>query len=162
MYKNNDKITLTINNVMDLEGNILPCNIVLPINENITLPNETVQVSIFEYQEGNLTGGHIAFNIYVGEIKTIEALIYDKINNNKKFDVNSKLEIHKLDTPLCCKTIDNGKIFVFAKVTENDIVVNNLAELKEKLYEISGSFLQVKEGLSIVKKLKYKRTVNKS
>lgn len=156
MFRNNDKFTLTITNFLDLDGNVLPGNIKMPINGEISIPKETVQVMVFEYQEGNVMDGSLAFNIYIGEIRTISSLADDRNNNYFVFSVNKNVDIKSIESPVCTKKTNTGKVVVFATVTENDIVVKNLDELKEKLYEISDSFLQVKEATSKVKKLKYK------
>ena len=98
MFAYNEKIKLTVMNVRDRNGRLLPINISLPLNvKNINLPENISQLSIIEYHEGIEIYGHRAFNIYVGKTGTIEEILNIrkkiKINDNFNNDFKNSKEL---------------------------------------------------------------------
>ena len=50
MFKNNDRLTLSLINARDINGNILPLSLTLPLKDNeFHIPEEVVAIDIFEY-----------------------------------------------------------------------------------------------------------------
>ena len=76
----NDKITFTVVNIIDDNGNVFPKSYKLPIEEELILPENVRRVSIFEGQEGNIEEGFIAFDIIVGKVGQIKDVFVAKKN----------------------------------------------------------------------------------
>lgn len=152
MFAYNEKITLTVMNVRDRYGKLLPISISLPFNiKNLNFPENISQLSIIEYHEGIETYGHRAFNIYVGEVGTIEEIIKKdikiRINNNFHSEIKSCKE------QLVYQQIEENMVYIFASVQGNDIVVKNVEELAEILKIISKEISSIKRSVAKIRKL---------
>ena len=152
MFAYKEKITLTIINVKDRNGKIIPINVSLPYNiKKIDFPENIAQLSIIEYHEGIETYGHRAFNIYVGQTSTIHEMLDKKL----KIRINSNLksEIKSIDEQLVYYQKEEGILNIFALVQGNDIVVNNVEELEAVLKTISREFESIKRSVAKIRKL---------
>lgn len=155
MFAYNEKIKLTVMNVRDRNGRLLPINISLPLNvKNINLPENISQLSIIEYHEGIEIYGHRAFNIYVGKTGTIEEILNIrkkiKINDNFNNDFKNSKEL------LVYSQRDTEVLDIFASVHGNDIVVEDIEELEKVLKDISREFSIIKKSVAKIRKLRKK------
>lgn len=151
MFAYKEKLSLTITNIKDRYGRILPISIPLPLeNENISLPKNISQLSIIEYHEGIEIYGHRAFNIYVGQT----GIFRDLLNKEQKIKINPNFnkEIKSSKELIVYQQIDNV-LDIFATVQGNDIVVENVEELNTIIKKISKEFSIIKKSASKIRKL---------
>lgn len=149
MFKNNDKLTLTVINAKNIDGNILPLHIKLPTDINqIKLPDSLVSIDIFEYQEEDYIKGTNLFSIYIGDISTTEELLEEIENKKVKFKIIPK----NTKQPVCFQTTSEIKI-IYAILNHQDIVVKNLTELKILLQTISNELSNIQKHVTNIKKL---------
>ena len=152
MFAYNEKINLTVMNVRDRYGKLLPINLSLPFNvKNLNFPENISQLSIIEYHEGIETYGHRVFNIYVGQTGTIKEILDKKV----KIKINNNLneEIKSVKEQLVYYQKDDGNIHIFASLHGNDIVVKNVEELEEVLKIISKELSSIKRSVAKIRKL---------
>lgn len=149
MFGNNDKLTLTLINARDINGNILPFQLKLPLGNDYTLPEGISSLDVFEYHEGLINGGNIAFSIYIGEITTINNLVSSKLSNVK---IAKNIEIPSVDSLLCFQHL-SGKQIIFATVNEQDIIVENKEKLMEVIEQLSDNFNIINNSLIKIKSL---------
>lgn len=155
MFGNNDKITLTLINAKNIDGEILPLQLSLPLtDDNYIIPEDLVSIDVFEYHEGLVNGGNIAFSIYIGEITTINNLIKSNTISNVKISKN--IIITSIDSPICIKDRLDKKI-VFANINENDIVVNNKEELISVINNLSNNLNIIRNSVLKIKNIKLKK-----
>ena len=136
MFAYNEKISLTVMNVRDKSGKLLPINIALPLNNGIiNLPENVSQLSIIEFHEGIEIYGHRVFNIYVGQTGTFDEII----NKNKKIRIKDNFyEKIKSSKEQLAYNETEYMIYILGLVQGNDIVV-------KKLYSIFSA-----EGLRFI------------
>ncbi len=150
MFGQNDKVTLTLINLRDIMGNVLPYSFKLPLEGD--LPENVVAMDVFLYQEGINNGAKKAFSIYVGEKMTLKELVF----KTKSFEVvvseNNELQPGSL---LLVQNIMDRKV-ASAIINENDIVVENREQLIMVVEEISDKFNDINKSLSIVRNLSIK------
>ena len=154
MFGQNDKVTLTLLNARDIDGNILPFQLKLPINCKYILPEGIASLDVFEYHEGLVNGGNIVFSIHIGEITSINNLI----NENAIYDVkiSKNIVIPSIDSPICIQNMV-GKKVVFATLNEQDIVIENKEKLIEVIDHLSDNFNEIKRTVNKVRILSKKK-----
>ena len=149
----NDKMNFVITNMKDINGKIYPGYIKLPVMD-INLTSNIVSVSIFEYQEGYVIGGIEVYRLIVGEVETINDLTKEiserKINYEYIIDESIK---KKLDDRLCYITDENGKKIFYTMVNDNDIVVSNNQELKNRILEVSNEINCINNSIQNIRKM---------
>ena len=150
MFGQNDKVTLTLINLRDIMGNVLPYSFKLPLEGD--LPENVVAMDVFLYQEGINNGAKKAFSIYVGEKMTLKELVF----KTKSFEVvvseNNELQPGSL---LLVQNIMDRKV-ASAIINENDIVVENREQLIMVVEEISDKFNDINKSLSMIRNLSIK------
>ena len=150
MFGQNDKVTLTLINLRDIMGNVLPYSFKLPLEGD--LPENVVAMDVFLYQEGINNGAKKAFSIYVGEKMTLKELVF----KTKSFEVvvseNNELQPGSL---LLVQNIMDRKV-ALAIINENDIVVENREQLIMVVEEISDKFNDINKSLSMIRNLSIK------
>jgi len=144
-----DKITLCAINFTNKDGEIINYHLSFPLKEDFEIPEDVIQVSIFEAHQGFSNYGFTAFNIYVGNITTIKGTI-DHYNTGKGYKVIPD-KIKSVDAKLCYYNDNHDNWIVFAKINEGDIVVKDLQELKMILITISNNFENIKEAIGNIK-----------
>jgi len=151
MFRENDKINLSLLNAKDIKGNIIPFSLPLPLdNKEYDIPNELVSVDVCEYHEGTVIGGASVFSIYIGQKSTIERLFAKGSNN--KIKIKNKLEIPTVDTPICYQENDGVKT-VFAVLKSQDIVVSDQNQLLQILEVISNEYATICGAVDRIKGL---------
>ena len=154
MFGNNDKITLTLINAKNIDGEILPLQLSLSLtDDNYTIPNDLVSIDVFEYHEGLVNGGNTIFSIYIGEVTSINNLI--KSNTMSDVRISKNIVITSIDSPICIKDRLDKKI-VFANINENDVVVNNKEELIFVIQNLSNNISIIKKSLTKIKTMSRK------
>lgn len=150
MFGQNDKVTLTLINLRDIMGNVLPYSFKLPLEGD--LPKNVAAMDVFEYQEGINNGAKKVFSIYVGEKMTLKQLVLKA----KSFEVvvpeNNELQP---DSLLLVQNIMDRKV-ASAIISKNDIVVENREQLIMVVEEISDKFNDINKSLSMVRNLSVK------
>lgn len=144
MFRQNDKITLTLMNARDIQGNILPFELKLPLTNEYSIPENIVALDVFEYHEGLVNGGNVAFSIYMGETTSINNLIKENI----VFDIKITKNIVNLsmDTSICVQNI-SGKKVVFSIVNEQDVVVKDKEKLIQVIEQLSSNFKVMNDSI---------------
>lgn len=137
MFGSYDKMTLSLVNAADTDGNLLPFSLTLPVDAEVSLPSELASVDVFEYQEGFIAGGEIAFSIYVGEKSTIDEIV--DMKDGIRMQLRDEIEIPSVDTPVCYQIVDNKKK-IYAVLDENDVVARDHNELKKVISELSSNY----------------------
>ena len=159
MFGYNDKLTLTTINTINKKGEIINYNLSFPIDkEELSIPEDVIQMSIFEYHEGREIYGHETSKICVGKTTSIYH-IYKSQGQNYVFRDKLFDNIESPDDTLCYYDDSNGKHIVFSKINDEDIVVRNIDELKETLLFISKEFQNINDSSSKIKR--YKKEKNK-
>ncbi len=148
MFASNDKIVLSLVNIKSFNNIYLDCSYTLPaeIPENIL--NNIGSIDVFEYHEGTINNGFVAFSIYVGEKSTLDELI----TSNKKILINDNTKIEDLNKPILYRIKDH-KIIIMNELRENDIVVHNKEELQEIIKIISIESQKIKDSIKRVRTL---------
>lgn len=154
MFKDNDKISLNLVNAKDIEGNILPIVIKLPIEEKYNLPYELASFDVFEYHEGLNNYGNIVFSIYIGESAKVKDVISDM--NNQGVNISPTLYIPSMNSNVCYKEIDNKKE-IFAVLNDQDIVVENQKQLISVINKLSDNFSCINNCVYAIKTLSKNR-----
>lgn len=154
MFGNNDKLSLVLINARNINGDILPFQLRLPLNKKCILPEELVSMDAFEYHEGLVNGGNIAFSIYIGEVTTIMKLYHEIDKNDIK--VIDNIEITSVDLPICIQKI-SGKKVVYAILNEQDIVVESQEKLIEVIEQISDNFNTINNSVTKIRMLSKKK-----
>ena len=127
MFGKNDKLSLTFVNARDINGNIFPFQLKLPLSDSeYILPEGLASIDLFEYHEGLVNGGNVVFSIYIGGVTTINNL-RDEINKSN-VKIAKNIEIESIDSPVCVQR-EAGNQVVFATINENDVVVDNQEQL---------------------------------
>lgn len=151
MFGINDKLSLTLINAKDVNGNILPFQLQLPLNNNkYNLPKELASIDVFEYHEGLVNSGHVVVSLYVGKVTTINKIIDEIAKGNVRIATN--LEIASINTPLCIKN-NLGKQVVFDVINDHDIVVESQEQLMETIEQLSNNLNIINNSVSKIKKL---------
>ncbi|MBQ6687273.1 MAG: hypothetical protein IJN03_01980 [Bacilli bacterium] len=156
MFAQNEKLTLTLINARDINGNILPFQLQLPISSEYSLPEGVASLDVFEYHEGLANFGNVAFTIYIGEVTTVNNLI--NTNAISKVKITNNLDISSVDSSICIQTV-LGKSIVFANVKEQDVVVENIERLIEFIECLSNYFGVIDNS---VKKIRILSSDNKA
>ena len=156
MFGYRDDISLSIANITNKNGEKLSIDFSLPKHKDIVLADDIVKASLYEtliqgnYKEIN------TYNIYIGEIQTIQNLQ----KSNKKYRITKKItdtsNISQSD-PVCCFKEDNERYVVFAKVNEEDIIVKDIKELDEKIVDLTSDLILMKNSIQRVKQHIYKK-----
>lgn len=150
MFGQNDKVTLTLINLRDIMGNVLPYSFKLPLESD--LPKNVAAMDVFEYQEGINNGAKKVFSIYVGEKMTLKQLVLKA--NSFGVVVPENIELQP-DSLLLVKNIMDRKV-ASAIISKNDIVVENREQLIMVVEEISDKFNDINKSLSMVRNLSIK------
>lgn len=137
MFGSYDRMTLSLVNASDIDGNLLPFSLKLPIDGEVTFPENLAGIDVFEYQEGFIAGGEIVFSIYVGQKSTIDEIV--DMNDGIRMQLREEIEIPSVDTPVCYQVVDNRKK-IFAVLEDNDVVVKDKDELKETIALLSNNY----------------------
>ena len=116
MFGQNDKVTLTLINIRDNMGNVLPYSFKLQLEGD--LPKNVAAMDVFKYQEGINNGAKKVFSIYVGEKITLKQLVLKA----KSFEVvvPENIELQP-DSLLLVQNIMDRKV-ASAIINKNDIV----------------------------------------
>ena len=75
MLANNDKFVISLVNFMDFDNHIIDYSCKLPNDISDDILDKISKLDVFEYHEGTINTGYIAFSIYVGNITTINNLV---------------------------------------------------------------------------------------
>ena len=150
MFGQNDKVTLTLINLRDIMGNVLPYFFKLPLEGD--LPKNVVAMDVFEYQEGINNGAKKVFSIYVGEKMTLKQLVLKADSFEAVVPENIELQP---DSLLLVQNIMDRKV-ASAIINKNDIVVENREQLIMVVEEISDKFNDINKALSMVRNLSVK------
>lgn len=151
MFRVSDKIGLSIINARDIDGNILPFSLKLPLNESFSIPDELVSVDVFENHEGLITGGNVAFKICIGRATTLKELV----SEHKKIKTKKNLYISSIDDSICIQDGLEEQV-IFATLFWQDIVVENKEQLVKVIEMLSDSFKVVDDSVTKIRTL-YKR-----
>ena len=153
MFGQNDKLTLTFINARDIDGNMLPFQVKLPLSNEYTLPDNIASLDVFECHEGLVNGGSIVFSIYIGQITSINNLVNTNAISNVKIAKN--IEISSVDSPVCIQTVQ-GKQIIFATLNKQDIVVENKEKLIEVIEQLSDNFKSINNSVEKIHRLSKK------
>ena len=155
MFNTYDNLTLTLLNARDINGNILPFHLKLPLNnQDITIPKDLVSIEVHEYYEGQTIYSNSPYKICIGNTTTLSELIPNIKTSPIK--INNYLKIKSLeDTIICYQEINNTKI-IYTIINNQDIVVNNQEELIKIIKILSNEFNNLKKSISNIKTLSLK------
>ena len=155
MFKNNDKLTISLINAKDIEDNILPFNLTLPFSEEIdfNVLKDVVSIDAFENQQIDVNMEYPArkvFSIYIGNCSNISNL-YDPFNDLAKY-IKAGVNISSITSPVCYVRKDDTQI-IFASLEPGDILVNNLEELQIIIEKLNNSVKKITTEIANVKTL---------
>lgn len=151
MFKNNDRLTLSLINAKDINGNILPLSLTLPLKDNeFHIPEEVVAIDIFEYQEGTTTNGRVVFSLYVGETTSIKMIMHEI--RNKKVKIAKGIKIPSADSTVCYQNV-SGEKNIFAVLQPQDIIVKNTSQLPGIISNLSNEYAILCKSITNIKTL---------
>ena len=156
MFGYGDRITLSLVNGTDINGNIIPFNLSLPVNGDYEIPEDLSVVDVFEYQEGTSANGIIVFSIYVGNKSTVGELV--EIKDGKHIKLRDEIEIPSIDSDICYQTIGDNRV-VYAVIEENDLVVESHEKLRDAISKLSEDFNAFNKSVQKIKQ--FGRNMNK-
>ena len=155
MFKNNDRLTLSLINARDINGNILPLSLTLPLKDNeFHIPEEVVAIDIFEYQEGTTTNGRVVFSLYVGETTSIKMIIPEI--RRKKVKMAKGIKIPSADSIVCYQNISGVKN-IFAVLQPQDIIVKEPSQLPGVISNLSNEYAILCRSINNIKTLSKKK-----
>ena len=94
MFANNDKIVLSLVNIKNFNDFYLNYSYTLPVDISINILKDFASIDVFEYHEGSINSGFIAFSIYVGEKSSLNHLI----TSNKKIAIkNNEIKVSAIN-----------------------------------------------------------------
>ncbi|MBQ6538832.1 MAG: hypothetical protein IJL76_00950 [Bacilli bacterium] len=153
----NDKVFLSVSNVMNKEGEKYLINISLPNNfEYIGFPDDVIKVSVYEKEIKQYGEGDKVFNILVGKVSTMDDLFEDEEIVTFS-EMLAETDYVKTDDPVCYYKNDDGNCVIFAKIEDGDIVVKDVEELEEQVMDISYDFEKIQRSINKIKKYVYKK-----
>ena len=135
---NNEKIIVKTIDALNRKGEKLDYQVSFPFDERyFWAPASIREISIYEYHEGDEIYGFVPFKIYIGKLTSIKEICQ---SNDKNFSIEPQVfqELSSIDDKLCYYEDMHGKYIVFAKVNDEDIVVENNMEFKEVMVDISN------------------------
>lgn len=138
---NNEKITLKAINALNRKGEELDYNISFPFDERyFWAPASLREISIYEYHEGEEIYGYVPFKVYIGTVTSIKDICESK---GKKYSINALVynDIESINDKLCYYEDMYGRCIVFAKVNDDDIVVENNLEFKDVMVDLSNKYM---------------------
>ena len=158
MLRQNDKITLTIVNAINKNGEFAEFSgpNYVSSKEKWRFESDTIQVSVVEYQEGPVINMTKSFNIYVGKYKTFEDLfdpIVPELTGNVLLMPGLIKDIEQVSDLVAYYEDELGRKVVFAKVRPGDIVVDNIPELIFVIEYIMKQFRIAKQAIGRIQKL---------
>ena len=148
MFASNDKIVLSLVNIKNFNNVYLDCSYILPTEIPEDILKDIASIDVFEYHEGAINNGFIAFSIYVGEKTTLD----DLITCNKKVLISDNTKIKDLNKPILYR-IKYNKIIIMNELRDNDIVVHNKDELQKVIKIISIEYQNIKDSIKRVRTL---------
>lgn len=155
MFKNNDRLTLSLINARDINGNILQLSLTLPLKDNeFHIPEEVVAIDIFEYQEGTTTNGRVVFSLYVGETTSIKMIIPEI--RRKKVKMAKGIKIPSADSIVCYQNISGVKN-IFAVLKPQDIIVKEPSQLPGVISNLSNEYAILCRSINNIKTLSKKK-----
>ncbi len=152
MFGVNDRTSLTGINVFNKNKKLSGYVLKFPFNgEELDIPEDMVQMTIFENDSGYANFGHAVFKICIGEITTL-----DEINNNSKLERIEFFpsvfdELEGTADKIFYFIDDTGKKVLFSKVNDEDIVVSDIKEAKRVLTKISNEYRTINEATTRLK-----------
>ena len=82
MFHYEDNITLTVDNIINKNGDITNYKLSFPIIEDeLNIPDDIIEVSVFECNEGYDIIGYEVFKICVGNITSLNEIRKNQIKN---------------------------------------------------------------------------------
>ncbi len=148
MFANNDKFILSLVNIKDFKNTFLDCSYTLPTNIPDDILNNIASIDVFEYHEGKINNGFIAFSIYVGKKNTLNNLL----TYQEKITTKNNIKIANVNDLVLYRIIDN-QIIILNTLKPNDIVVQNKEELKQIINNLSLEFTNLKNTISRIRTL---------
>ena len=118
--------------------------------DELNIPDDIIEVNLFEGNEGFDTFGYESFKICVGKTISLNEIRRNKIKN-VIFSKRATSYIDSPDDKLCYFKNENNMYMVFAKIDKGDIVVESPEELKDALIYISRRFNTIKSEISRIR-----------
>ena len=132
-----------IENAKSIDGKNVNFRLKFPVTEDFNLPKKLVFVDVVYYENDIKT---VLFKICIGK-KEIARRFFNIGGVALPFDFAPTLEtIRSVDDEICYVIGKKGIRIVYTTVKENDIIVSNLDEMKEVIFELSNEFLMCKEN----------------
>ena len=158
MFGQDDKVYLSVSNVINRKGEKYIINIDLPSTfSTISFPDDVARVTVFEKEKKKHNKTYNAFNILVGEVGTFEKL-YENGEEIAFSELIEKEECIQNDDLICYyRDEEDDTCVIFAKIDETDIVVKDTEELEERLMDISYDFESIQRGINRIKRYVYKK-----
>lgn len=151
MFGYSDKISLSVINALDKDGNIIDFQLSFPISEDFEIPDNILQVSIFEMRQDIGYQGFNSFKIFIGTCSSIDEMYEAGILD--KTVIRENLHIKRLDKKICYFDNEKGNHVIYTTVDRGDIVVKNKDEMKNVLINISNEFASIKSSIARIKKM---------
>lgn len=152
MFGVNDRTSLTGINVFNKNKKLSGYVLKFPFNvEELDIPEDMVQMTIFENDSGYVNFGHAVFKICIGDITTLAAVNNNSEEERLEFFPGLFDELDGTDNKIFYFIDDTGKKVLFSKVNDNDIVVSNLEEAKKVLIKMSNEYRTIKEATTRLK-----------
>ena len=158
MFGVNDKTTLTGINVFNKNKEIMGYVLKFPFNaEELELPKDMVQMTIFEYDSSYANFGHKVFKLCIGDTTSLEEINDNPEMGRIEFFPGVFDELESPSDKIFFFLDETGKKILFSKVNDEDIVVSDIKEAKRVLTKISNEYRTIKEASLRLKKCGEKR-----
>ena len=126
-----------ITNAKNIDGKKVNFYIKLPIEKDFKIPKKIVKVSVYRYSDGE---SELLYNICIGK-KEVARVFFNIGGKCDPFEIKKCVErINSVDDSICYITSTNGTRIVYTTVNENDIIVDNLDEMKDVIQELSYEY----------------------
>ena len=151
MFGYEDKITLSAINAINKDGEIIDFHLSFPIEYDFDVPENILQMSIFEMRQDIGINGFNSFKIFIGTASSIDNMLED--GRLKNTVIRENLHIERLDRSICYFDNEKGEHVIYSTVNPGDIVVKDIEEMKKILISISNEFGSIKSSIQRIKKM---------
>ena len=127
-----------VTDAMSIDGKKIPFNIPLPLEHELNIPEDAVDVIVYSHFDNC---DYPIYRIFIGKKEVVRDFFNIGSKNVLPFEIKDRIgTIEDLDGTICYIVDSNGIRNAYAILRKDDIIVDNLDEMKEIIYEISNDY----------------------
>lgn len=152
IFKSKKKPNIYVTDAMSLDGKKLPLNVSLPLKNELNIPEDTVEVIIYSHFDNC---DYPIYRIFIGKKDIVRDFFKIGSRNVPPFEIMERIgTIDDLDSTICYIVDERGIRNAYAILRKDDIIVDNLDEMKEFIYGISNDYSLSSNNMTLKRSLK--------